>query len=96
MKKWLADLRNEQAENGEIPHVCPDVLGENNYGTAALWGDVIVMAPWKLYRMYGDISFLSDNYAAKIKNHNPLDNEEGLICLTAIKPSYCMEKKVEK
>ncbi len=67
MKKWLADLRNEQAVSGEIPHVCPDVLGKNNYGTAALWCDAIVMIPWKLYRMYGDISFLSDNYSAMQK-----------------------------
>lgn len=81
MKKWLADLRNEQAENGEIPHVCPDVLGENNYGTAALWCDVIVMAPWKLYRMYGDIFFLSDNYAAMQKYMHAYEKnvENGLV-----------------
>lgn len=67
MKKWLADLRNDQSENGEIPDVVPDVLDEGNRGTAALWHDVIVMAPWKLYRMYGDISFLTDNYHAMKK-----------------------------
>ena len=26
MKKWLADLRNDPAENGESPHVIPDAL----------------------------------------------------------------------
>lgn len=64
MKKWLADLRNDQAENGDIPDVVPDVLDTQNRGTAALWHDCIVMVPWKLYRMYGDVSFLAENYAA--------------------------------
>ena len=67
MKKWLADLRNDQAESGEIPDVCPDVLGKKHYGTVALWHDSIVMLPWKLYRMYGDVSFLAENYVAMQK-----------------------------
>ena len=68
MKKWLADVRNDQAEDGEIPHVIPDCLcGAGDRSTAALWSDAVVMIPWKLYRMYGDLSFLSDNYAAMQK-----------------------------
>ena len=67
MKKWLADLRNDQSETGEIPDVAPDILNPQNRGTAALWHDSIVMVPWKLYQTYGDLSFLSDNYAAMQK-----------------------------
>ena len=67
MKKWLADLRNDQSENGEIPDVVPDILALNNRGTAALWHDSIVMIPWKLYQIYCDLSFLADNYAAMQK-----------------------------
>ena len=68
MKKWLADLRNDQSENGEIPHVIPDALrGAGDRSTAALWSDAVVMIPWKLYQMYGDLSFLADNYAAMQK-----------------------------
>lgn len=67
MRKWLADLRNDQSENGEIPDVAPDILNPQNRGTAALWHDSIVMVPWKLYQTYGDLSFLSDNYAAMQK-----------------------------
>lgn len=65
MKKWLRDLRNDQKETGEIPHVAPDVIGDKF--TDAMWCDVITMLPWNLYLNYGDISFLKDNYAAMKK-----------------------------
>ena len=65
MKKWLKTLRCEQAETGALPHVAPDVLGF--FHTAAMWSDVIVMAPWALYEMYGDPSFLEENFPAMEK-----------------------------
>ena len=65
MKKWLADLRNDQGEGGEIPHVVPDCLGDKF--TDAMWCDSITMVPWNLYQTYGDVSFLADNYAAMKK-----------------------------
>ncbi len=60
MKKWLADLRNDQGENGEVPHIVPDVL--HSTGVSAMWCDAITMIPYTLYEMYGDVSFLADNY----------------------------------
>lgn len=65
MKKWLKTLRDDQREDGAVPHVAPDVLG--NYHTAAMWSDAVAMVPWKLYEMYGDVSFLSDNFGAMKK-----------------------------
>lgn len=62
IKKWLADVRNDQAETGEIPTVAPDCLDEKY--TDAMWCDCITMVPWTMYEMYGDISFLADNYDA--------------------------------
>lgn len=68
MKKWLNDLRNDQNRDGQIPHVAPDVLrGEYDVSTAAMWSDAITMVPWKLYEVYGDISFLKDNFSAMKK-----------------------------
>ena len=68
MKKWLNDLRNDQKESGKISHVVPDVLcGENDSSTSAMWCDAITMVPWNLYRTYGDISLLKDNYFAMKK-----------------------------
>ncbi len=81
MKKWLADLRNDQSETGEIPDVAPDILAPNNRGMAALWHDSIVMVPWKLYRMYGDKSFLSENFSAMQKYMKAYERniENGLV-----------------
>ena len=82
MKKWLADLRNDQAESGEIPHVIPDALrGAGDRSTAALWSDAVVMIPWKLYQMFGDISFLADNYTAMKKYMKAYEKnaEDGLV-----------------
>ena len=65
MKKWLKTLRDDQRENGEMPHVSPNVL--QWYHTGAMWSDVVTMAPWNLYRMYGDRAFLEDNFEAMRK-----------------------------
>lgn len=65
LKKWLNDLRNDQAETGEVSQVVPDILGWKN--TATIWGDSVAMIPWTLYEIYGDESFLTDNYAAMKK-----------------------------
>ena len=65
LKKWLADVRNDQSETGKIPHVVPDVLGWKD--TDAMWCDAVTMVPWTLYEMYGDLSFLSENFSAMKK-----------------------------
>lgn len=65
IKKWLADVRNDQAETGEIPTVAPDCLDEKY--TDAMWCDSITMVPWTMYEMYGDLSYLADNYVAMEK-----------------------------
>lgn len=57
-KKWLADMRASQGEQGEIWNVVPPAV----YGQpAAGWSDACVIVPWTLYEKYGDTSFLSDN-----------------------------------
>ncbi len=67
MKKWLRTLRDDQTADGRIPHVAPDCLAEENRATDAMWADVVTMAPWTLYEMYGDISFLEENFPAMEK-----------------------------
>ena len=80
MKKWLNDLRNDQKESGEIPHVAPDILGDKN--TDAMWCDVMTMAPWNLYQNYGDISFLKDNFTAMKKFISARERtmKDGIVC----------------
>ena len=64
-KKWLADLRMEQGEQGEIYGTCPEISGmhrREHSRISAGWGDIATIAPWTLYELYGDESFLSDNF----------------------------------
>ncbi len=65
MKKWLRTLRDDQTADGRIPHVAPNCLAER--ATDAMWCDAITMTPWTLYEMYGDISFLEENFSAMEK-----------------------------
>ena len=62
-KKWLGELRIEQEEDGAVRGICPEKIADN-YSTrvSAGWGDVATIAPWTLYELYGDESFLSENF----------------------------------
>jgi len=62
-KKWLTSLRAEQGDDGSVRGVCPESFA-NGYHTriSAGWGDVATIAPWTLYQLYGDKSFLSENF----------------------------------
>ncbi len=65
---WLADMRAEQKEDGEVPMVVPcypaqdrmerEKAGDNS---SAAWGDACVLVPYDLYRCYGDKHVLRDN-----------------------------------
>jgi len=63
LKKWLADLKAEQFENGAVPLVIPNVVASffGQY-SAAGWGDAAVICPWTVYLCYGDIQVLEDQY----------------------------------
>jgi alpha-L-rhamnosidase len=58
--KWLRDLAADQADDGRIPHVVPDVLG--GAGGATGWADAGVIVPWTVYQHYGDVRVLERQY----------------------------------
>lgn len=60
-KKWLNDLRLEQFDDGGIPAIVPNVIGQNGASSSA-WGDAAVICPWQLYLAYGDRTILEDNF----------------------------------
>ena len=64
-RKWLADVRAAQYENGWIPDVVPSLTAYKPGGAA--WSDVVTILPWQLYQAYGDLSFLSEMYDAMVK-----------------------------
>ncbi|QEG22901.1 alpha-L-rhamnosidase [Mariniblastus fucicola] len=59
--RWLQSVRDDQTEEGKIPHTVP----ATNFGVASPgWADVIVTAPWDVYVRTGDQRILTDNYDA--------------------------------
>ena len=64
-RKWLADVRAAQREDGWVPEVVPSLLKYQPGGAA--WSDAVTIIPWQLYESYGDVSFLSDMYDAMTK-----------------------------
>ena len=65
VRKWLADMRAAQFENGWVPEVIPSLTAYKPGGGA--WSDAVTIIPWQLYQTYGDVSFLSDMYDAMEK-----------------------------
>lgn len=61
-RKWLRDLKVEQSEQYGVPHVVPNILG--NQDGAAGWSDAATIIPWELYRAYGDKRILEDQYSS--------------------------------
>ncbi|MBS4198644.1 family 78 glycoside hydrolase catalytic domain [Bacillus sp. FJAT-49732] len=66
--KWLRDLESDQAEDGGVPFVVPNVLGKEGMGefpppfSSAAWGDATVICPWTIYLVYGDERLLEEQY----------------------------------
>jgi alpha-L-rhamnosidase len=67
LRSWHRDLWAEQQINGSmiVPIVIPAVPATGLGGppmAAAVWGDVSVGGPWNLYRFFGDIEMLREQY----------------------------------
>lgn len=60
LKKWLRDLASEQNPEYGVPHVIPNIMG--NQEGAAAWGDAATIVPWHLYQNYGDKAVLEQQY----------------------------------
>ncbi len=59
--KWLKDVALDQRADGSVPFVVPNVLGENDFGSAG-WADVATILPWDVYVAYGDKRVLENQY----------------------------------
>ncbi|WP_254650839.1 family 78 glycoside hydrolase catalytic domain [Streptomyces sp. GbtcB7] len=67
--KWLRDLAADQWPDGNVPCIVPrgpsgvmDALD----GSAG-WGDAAVIVPWELWRAYGDLGILREQYPSMKK-----------------------------
>jgi alpha-L-rhamnosidase len=58
--KWLKDLDAEQDDRGAVPFTIPNILGD--VSPSAGWSDVATIAPWTIYRVFGDKRLLEQQY----------------------------------
>lgn len=64
-RKWLKDVRDCQREDGRVDNVCPKVQrpGPQDVMNGSVgWADAAVIIPYTLWKLYGDDSFITDNY----------------------------------
>lgn len=59
-KKWLHDLKAEQSMEYGVPHVVPNILGDQS--GAAAWSDAATIIPFEMYLAYEDKQLLRDQY----------------------------------
>ncbi|MCI8361266.1 MAG: family 78 glycoside hydrolase catalytic domain [Clostridiales bacterium] len=64
-RKFLFDLRDAQNKQGAYPDVAP-TIGFGNFGNGQ-WADAGVICPWTIYRQYGDVRTLLENYESMRK-----------------------------
>ena len=63
-RKWLRDVRDCQHKDGMVMNVSPTPFPEEDnweMHNAAGWGDAAVIVPYRLWKIYGDKSFITDN-----------------------------------
>ncbi|TPX16180.1 uncharacterized protein E0L32_004175 [Thyridium curvatum] len=67
LANWMRDVVLETAEQGGVvPLVVPNALKASKHPVKpqAVWDDVVVLAPWTLYRHFGDAEVLRSAWAA--------------------------------
>ncbi|MFI6035960.1 family 78 glycoside hydrolase catalytic domain [Streptomyces sp. NPDC051315] len=68
--KWLRDLAADQWADGRVPNFVPDpadeaarrASAEGGMTGSAGWGDAAVIVPWEIWRAYGDLDLLREQY----------------------------------
>jgi alpha-L-rhamnosidase len=74
LRRWLANVRAAQLENGQIPLIVPNTPSFARMmpfakQPAAGWSDAIALVPWTLFERYGDRQIVEENYAAMVAWH---------------------------
>lgn len=73
--KWLKDVAIAQNDEGVVPFVVPYVM--DDFRPSAGWSDVITVAPWTIYTVYGDKQLLETMYPAMKKYVEYVRKEAG-------------------
>ena len=59
----MRDVLNAQTKDGGFSNFSPKPPGDPGSGAPA-WGDAGVIVPYTVYRMYGDLNIIEENYEA--------------------------------
>ncbi|MBE6835155.1 MAG: alfa-L-rhamnosidase [Ruminococcaceae bacterium] len=63
-RKWLRDVRDCQHGDGRVLNISPSPNPKEDtweMHNAAGWGDAAVIVPYRMWKIYGDKSFITDN-----------------------------------
>ncbi|MBR4832741.1 MAG: family 78 glycoside hydrolase catalytic domain [Thermoguttaceae bacterium] len=66
-EKWVADLRDEQKADGNLPGIVPTGDWGYPWGNGPAWDSALVMIPWYLYVYRGDVRVLEESFDAMKK-----------------------------
>lgn len=59
---WLEELRDSQQESGLLPPIVPTAGWGYDWGLLPVWNSAAILMPWNIYRFYGDVRVLQENY----------------------------------
>jgi alpha-L-rhamnosidase len=69
LSKWMADVRDAQKANGNIPAVVPQP-GNAFDETGVGWSDAVISVPYAVWHAFGDERILRENWAAMKSFYN--------------------------
>ena len=70
--KWTRDLRDSRCENGGYPSVAPFAqYGNETFNLG--WADVGVIVPYQIWKQFGDVKIVEENFEAMEKFVRKLD-----------------------
>ncbi|XP_054157560.1 alpha-L-rhamnosidase-like [Oppia nitens] len=81
--KWMRDVREAQSSAGGFSNVAPRAC--NVVDGAPAWGDAGVIVPYTMYRQYGDLKMIEDNWEAMNKWMNYIGSQN---------PNYIWTKRL--
>ncbi|MDD4475191.1 MAG: family 78 glycoside hydrolase catalytic domain [Eubacteriales bacterium] len=70
-KKWLQDVRDSQYDES-LCDVIPRIFNSSESESHAAWSDAGIIVPYKIYKMYGDITVLEKQFESMEKYMNHL------------------------
>ncbi|TXS39882.1 alpha-L-rhamnosidase, partial [Streptomyces sp. OR43] len=81
-RKLVRDMADAQTGEGLVPGIAPEyTVFEDKFRDDANWGGALVLAPWHLYRTYGDTTTLRTHYPDMLRylGHLHSRSDDGLL-----------------